>query len=409
MAFIPLVGSGLVYELELAPGLALVGNNIVGTNQQQTLGLDADPAWRVTLHSNVDAKIPILMVPNPYEADPSIYVPPWEPPPASNYLPAHFEWDGAYGVDGPSGPQVNSNGREPNSGGVPDWMPTDPSTFFVDNNTALEYFPSRYGTDNTPGFETYSMGIYVDDSAIAEVTNYNCSCDDAYESRTLLQLREMMMVRLGFAAQLATPPPGMTELLNSFLQTAQEFCYEEYSLFRMVRFYSWPLQDGVRFYDLPDNQEICTKKLNPQKIKWVGVQDGQQWYPLACGIAPEVYTTTNYPGRPTRYEIRQCIEVWPAPQPMDPPMLLWIKGDFGLLRFTEDTDPCTIDWLVLFYHALANAKAHYTQPDAGNYMNLSIKRIGNLVAGSHMTARYMPGETVAVSAAPPVFLPLVNP
>lgn len=218
---------------------------------------------------------------------------------------------------------------------------------------------------------------------------YNCDCDDTTGNRTLKQLRDDLMRRLGFGAQVNNPPPGMADLLNSFLVQAQEFLYRRYDVLRTERLYTWPLQQGVRFYDVDANAETCTKRLDPRKVTWVGVERDDQWYPLVCGISPTLYSS-NPTGWPTRYEIRQCIEVWPAPD--DTAGSLVVKGHFGLEAFAADTDKTTIDDQLVFALALANAKAHYRQPDANNYVAQMETMMRNLVAGSHHTRRYVPGD-----------------
>lgn len=219
-------------------------------------------------------------------------------------------------------------------------------------------------------------------------TSYNCTCDDLTNAKTLGQLRGDLMARLGFGAQAALPPPGMTELLNSFLIEAQELLFRRYNVLRTERFYSWPLEAGVNLYDLPDNAETCTKKLDPRSVTWVGaVRDGQ-WYPLVCGIDPTLYSH-DITGRPERYEIRQCIEIWPKPDTSEGSLV--IKGHFGLEPFAADTDKATIDDRAVFLLALANAKSHYRQPDAQNYVQQLEVFIDNMVAGAHHTRRYVPG------------------
>lgn len=134
---------------------------------------------------------------------------------------------------------------------------------------------------------------------------------------------------------------------------------------------------------------VCTKLLDPRRLKWVGISQGDTpWIPLIEGIPPEVYAD-GVSGYPSRYEIRQCIEVWPAPA--DNTWQLRIKGDFGLLPFEADADTTTIDPIAIGLLALANAKAHYGQPDAGNYAAELRTYLGDLCAASHGTRRYVPG------------------
>lgn len=221
------------------------------------------------------------------------------------------------------------------------------------------------------------------------VPTVNCDCNDASGNRTLLSLRQELMVRLGFGAQKSNPPPGMTDLLNSFLVEAQELLYRRYKALRTERFYSWPLTAGVRMYDFADNAEACTKRLDPRKVTWVGVVEGETWRPLICGIPPEAYSF-GQGGPPLRYEIRQCIEVWPTPTATE--HYLVIKGHFGLEPFAADTDATTIDDRLVFLLALDNAKAHYGRPDAGRALQQMEVMLQNLVAGSHGTRRYLPGK-----------------
>lgn len=73
----------------------------------------------------------------------------------------------------------------------------------------------------------------------------------SHSSKTLLTLRTDMMIRLGFSAQLASPPPGMTELLNSFLLDAQEQMYQRHVPVRNKMWWPIAIQQGQRFYDIP--------------------------------------------------------------------------------------------------------------------------------------------------------------
>lgn len=217
----------------------------------------------------------------------------------------------------------------------------------------------------------------------------NCACDDTTNNRTLKSLRDDLIRRLGYGAQVANPPPGMADLLNGFIIEAQELLYRRHNVLRTERFYSWPLTVGVNLYDLPDNAETCTKRLDPRSVTWVGTELDSIWSPLACGIPPELYSHART-GRPQRYEIRQCIEVWPTPDETNGNLV--IKGHFGLEAFAADTDKVTIDDRAVFLLALANAKAHYRQPDANNYVQQLEVYIDNMVAGAHNTRRYVPGR-----------------
>ena len=266
----------------------------------------------------------------------------------------------------------------------------NPQTAFtpgqMEADTSFIQYSASFGVE-WGGTETWSLLVEVEQSSAA--ISYNCACDDTHGNKTLAELRADMMRRLGWGAMVAAPPPGVTDMLNSFLQGAQEALYRRYDVLRTERFFSWPLEVGVRLYDLPDNAEECTKKLDPRKVTWVGIERDGIWQRLICGIPPELYSGEQQ-GRPERYEIRQCIEVWPVPE--ESLGSLVIKGHFGLESFTEDTDHTTIDSELVFLLALANAKAHYRQPDANNYVQQLETMMQNLVAGSHHTRRYIPGR-----------------
>lgn len=291
---------------------------------------------------------------------------------------ASFQWD-------ESGPQSQFNqNTNPSSAFDPDVIEAN-----VAAGEALYYYQSGVTAPGptTDANETFSMLVEVWEEAAT--TSYNCSCDDEYPTKTLAQMREFLMIRLGFGAMVATPLPGMALTLNSFLIDAQEQIYRQYKVFRLERFFTWDMEAGVRFYDLAENADECTKKLDPRMLTWVGIsQDDNFWRPLVCGIKPEFYygDITSWP---THYEIRQCIEVWPAPS--DDTWKLRIKGYFGLLPFAADNDVNTVDYEAIQLYALANAKAHYGQPDAANYMSQFQTYVGKVTAGSHHTRRYIPG------------------
>ena len=229
---------------------------------------------------------------------------------------------------------------------------------------------------------------------------YNAACmDNSVPTDTLADLRYRVLVRLGFANSASNPPPGMTPLVNDFLESAQTYLYRRYKQLHTTRLFRWKINPGQRFYSLKDNDEdaMCNFNMDPnKKIEWAGIQDSRNvWYPLVQGIPPQLYTMINKPWRPARYEIRQAIEVYPAP---DQTYWMWMKGHFGLMSFTLDTNSTTLDSELVFLHALANAKAHYGQPDANNIEAQANAYRMELIAGTHQTASYIPG-TVAVPPA----------
>jgi hypothetical protein len=227
--------------------------------------------------------------------------------------------------------------------------------------------------------------------------SYNCECmDDVVPTATLLTLRTRMMRRLGYSSQALNIPVAMAALIDDFLSSAQTFLYRRYLQLHTKRLFRWKVNPGQRFYSLKDNDEdvLCNFRMDPMKdIEWAGIQDSRNvWYPLIEGIPPQLYTMIDKPWRPARYEIRQCIELYPAP---DQTYWLWLKGHFGLRAFAADEDQTTLDCELVFLHALANAKSHYGQPDANNVEAQANAYRKQLIAGTHGTTKYVPG-TIAI-------------
>lgn len=226
--------------------------------------------------------------------------------------------------------------------------------------------------------------------------DFNHVCADGLPTETLTSLRDRLMVRLGYAAQIANYPPGMALLIDDFLRSAQVILYAQNPALHTERIFTWTLTAGTRYYDITNNDEQaggpnqCTKVLSDYKPPtWVGFQDDNDaWIPMAEGIAPERYTNTTQ-GRPDSYEIRQGIEIFPAPDSST--YKLRIKGHFGLLAFSSDSDTSTLDAELVFTLALGNAKAHYGQRDAQSVLAQVTSYLKAVNAGSHGTARYIPG------------------
>jgi hypothetical protein len=229
-------------------------------------------------------------------------------------------------------------------------------------------------------------------------------------TETLLTLRQRVLRRLGFGAQVANPPPGMADLVNEFLSSAQTQLAQRFPELVTERYYQWTMVAGTRYYSTSADNEGATSPdfvLDPKKITWVGIEDTNgAFYPLIEGIDPVFYTTDDDQSRPTHYEIRQTIEVYPIP---DAAYLLTVKGRPKNFAFASDSDVATVDPELIFLLALANAKAHYKQDDAQLYFTQVTSHLGQLVAGTHGTKRYVPKpgeETLAPMARPnATFLP----
>ena len=262
--------------------------------------------------------------------------------------------------------------------------------------------------------DSYNQGYFYDFQAVltppSEEWNdeHNCDCSDGTEgNETLLDLRNRLMSMLGYGSQINNPPPGMKDLLNNFLDGAQKKLYARLNLSGWSRFYSWPLQAGVFLYDFPANVDGCPRKLNRYKVTWVGVEINGIYRPLVQGINPLLYSHAVIAQWPTRFEFRQCIEIWPRPN--DTLGRLIIKGAFGLEVFAADTDRTTVPSELVFLQALADAKAHYRKPDSSLVQQQAEVMLRNMIAGDHTTARYHPGNRVPSDAGYVLDWPVATP
>jgi len=248
-----------------------------------------------------------------------------------------------------------------------------------------------------------------------EVDDFNCNCSTGliagstvatqFNLDSLVNLRTRMMIRLGYAAQASNPPPGMIPFCNEYLIDAQKQLDKKFRAQNLERYFRWTMVPGQRYYGIDKSEGGCALLMDPYRVSWVGFEDlNRAWYELIEGIPPVFYTRANINfGWPTRYEIRQCIEVFPAPQAE---YKLWVRGQFGLQPFAADTDITTFDSELVFLLALANAKASKGQPDAQAVMGQATTYLGALVAGSHKSARYIPKSQTQNPATPPRFIPL---
>lgn len=263
---------------------------------------------------------------------------------------------------------------------------------------------------NADGTNAASVLLTLSPPADPDISiEFNCDCEsvplpaDGFMIDSLANLRYRMLIRAGYAAQANNPPPGMKLLCNEFLREAQNQLYRQHSEYRTKRLYAWQMEVNQRYYGFANDESDC-RRLDPYSIDWVGFEDlNQAWYPLICGIDPVLYTRAQIStGWPTHYEIRSCIEIFPAPRA---PYTLWIKGRFGLDPFTADTDNTTIDAEAIFLLATGLLKSHYGQIDGQSMITQALNYTKYLVAGQHNTRRYVPRTRVQTPMTPPRFLP----
>ncbi len=248
------------------------------------------------------------------------------------------------------------------------------------------YAMDRYGDGKAPLVEgddkTLIDGVAVEMQAIADAkAKYGQKDAEAYYSR----LQEMAQRR----------PFDLDAMVDSFIRDAQDQLYQQYKELRTERWWTIQCVPGANLYDVPLDLD---QYLDFRRITWAGIQDDVQWTPLIEGIDPVLYTSTSL-SKPAYYRITGCIEIFPAP---DRAYTIKIRGHLGLKWLTGDGDLLTVNSRAVFLHALANAKAHYKQPDAGNYMQQAQAYVRQLIAGSHGTRRYIPGTRQIPPARRPI-------
>lgn len=226
--------------------------------------------------------------------------------------------------------------------------------------------------------------IYDRDIAFDAPVDYDTGLVE-YPVRTKAQIRLELLRRLGYSAQVSNPPPGMNDLLDSFIQSAQDELYWQFSWPRLTMYFQTAMIIGQAVYDIPLNG---VDFLEFRRVESVHLQNGSQFSPMNPGIDASLYTTTNT-GIPSRYEFRSGMEVWPAPS--STAYTVHCKGYAGLRRFTEDTDKCMIDFRLVLLWALATAKSHYGQPDAPRVEG-QVERLRRRLNGlAHINKRLIPG------------------
>jgi hypothetical protein len=288
-----------------------------------------------------------------------------------------------------------------------------------------------------------------------------------YPEVSLADLRQQLLIRLGYAAQLASPPPGLNLTLDSFLRSAQALIFKQYKRFRQQKWFSVALTTGNRFYDIPydgafyggrdvaiingtpdsitggnadftaagfttgmtidiwgsdaddgahvvgasvgtssmelQSSAVVTGELagsqimvaergwyalDPRSIQEVVLLDDTIWGPMREGIDPILFNIDPSQQRPTNYEIREFIEVYPEPEKA---YTLYIKGHIMPRPFTADDHHASVDPDALLALALANGKAHFGQSDARVYFDQYREIIGDDNSDQTNRKRYIPG------------------
>lgn len=177
--------------------------------------------------------------------------------------------------------------------------------------------------------------------------------------RTLETLRGEILARLGMGGMGASGGANQT-LIDSLLRNGQAQLYRMQDWKFMTAYEDKDLGVDQNQLDYPD---ACKRD---QRILRIETVYNGQWRKLIEGIQTEHWNTMDTPSFPSRYERFAQVLIYPKADALYT-IRFWYVADLG--RFTQNDDVATIDDEMVLLHALANAKAHYRQPDAQTYQN----------------------------------------
>lgn len=174
--------------------------------------------------------------------------------------------------------------------------------------------------------------------------------------RTLGDIRSDIQIRLGFGlagqAGVVNSP-----IIDSMIRSAQTQLYEQFDWLELKAVEERVAGTDQQFYDYPADCNI--ERIIGMWVKW-----GNRYYPLTEGINA-TDRGWNPGGVPQKYERRAQYELWPVPASAD--YTIRIEYVKTLPAMVVSSDRTAIPSEPVYLHALANAKAHYRQPDAQTY------------------------------------------
>jgi hypothetical protein len=186
--------------------------------------------------------------------------------------------------------------------------------------------------------------------------------------RTLGALRAEVLARLGMAGMGASGGANQV-LINSFLRNGQDQLYRLQDWKHLIAYEDKALGVTQNLIDYP---VACTRDRRVMRIE--SLYNGQ-YIRMPEGIRTEDWSNMETPGSPIRYDRYAQILIYPRSDQIYT-LRVWFVGDLG--RFTEEGDVATLDDEMVLLHAVANAKAHYRQPDAQLYQGQLNTLLGQL-------------------------------
>ncbi len=183
--------------------------------------------------------------------------------------------------------------------------------------------------------------------------------------KTLGELRGTLLARLGMGGMGASGGANLA-LIDSFLQNGQSQLYRLQDWKHLQDFKDVTTGVGQSRYDYPTTgtYNAASTCERDQRILRIETVISGEYVPVHEGITTAMWSSMDTRGQPQRYERYRQIQVYPeADQAYT--LRIWYVSD--LARFTETSDRASLDDDMILLHALANAKAHYRQPDAQVY------------------------------------------
>lgn len=211
--------------------------------------------------------------------------------------------------------------------------------------------------------------------------------------RTLEALRTELLARLGMGGMGASGGANLT-LIDSFLRNGQTQLYRLQNWRHLIDYQDKTLGASQNLLDYPTAGVLrggtCDRDKRVLRVEYL--YNGQ-WEELTEGITTEMWSTMETLSSPVRYERYAQLLFYPkADQTYT--IRVWFVSDLG--GFTQNDDTATLDDEMVFLHALANAKAHYRQPDAATYqgqLNTLLASLRGQSFGSNSVYRRGDGGT----------------
>jgi hypothetical protein len=182
--------------------------------------------------------------------------------------------------------------------------------------------------------------------------------------RTLGELQAELLARIGMGAMGASGGANAT-LMASFLRNGQAQLYRMQDWKHLIDYEDKTLGEEQNVLDYPTAGTLgvggCARD---KRILRVERYYSGQWQRLDEGIRTPDWDTMDTLSWPQRFERYKQILIYPKAN-QTYTVRVWYVADLGAFAASEDV--ATLDDEMILLHALANAKAHYRQPDASTY------------------------------------------